>query len=186
MPNNRWKNRVQKVLQDARSSGGGSKAIWAMPVWKNNISLYSPRTKKVWNMPCLITVIGLSRWFHHQLLMLDFCAETFWCQSLFSSLPRIWKRAVSFETDSRNKQNSFCELVPASAATPIKSSFRESAGTLGMSDRRRLGEVLNQVLNWAAPAFAGFKRQKLHRGRVRIRLGHPAEKNEFGFKREFE
>ena len=62
-----------------------------------------------------------------------------------------------------NKTSFVSSFQPVQPATPIKSSFPESAGTLGMSDCRRLGEVLTgarlllRVLNVRSPAEAESK-----------------------------
>ena len=75
---------------------------------------------------------------------------------------RLWalkSQSVIPETNKTSFVSSFQPVL----ATPIKSSFPESAGTLGMSDCQRLGEVLNgaclllRVLNVRSPAVEESK-----------------------------
>ena len=77
------------------------------------------------------------------------------------------------ETNKTSFVSSF--QLSVQPASPIKSSFPESAGTLGMSDCRRLGEVLNgacrllQVLNVRNPAEAKSKLSLvIEQGRMKL------------------
>ena len=74
-----------------------------------------------------------------------------------------------------NKTSFVSSFQPVQPATPIKSSFPESAGTLGMSDCRRLGEVLTgarlllRVLNVRSPAEAESKfNLVIQQGRMKL------------------
>ena len=85
---------------------------------------------------------------------------------------------VGFKIQSvipETNKTSFVSSFQPVLATPIKSSFPESAGTLGMSDCQRLGEVLNgaclllRVLNVRSPAVAESKfGSVIQRGRMKL------------------
>ena len=64
---------------------------------------------------------------------------------------RLWALKSQSVIPETNKTSFVSSFQPVQPATPIKaSSFPESAGTLGMSDCPRLGEVLNET------CFCGF------------------------------
>ena len=85
---------------------------------------------------------------------------------------------VGFKIQSmipETNKTSFVSSFQPVPATPIKSSFPESAGTLGMSDCQRLGEVLNgacrllRVLNVRNPAEAKSKLSLvIEQGRMKL------------------